>query len=348
MAPFKSSLSKSVGKLIGSFRERDKSLRGFTQSGRGPVKVSASGGSTYTPGNGYKYHVFKHPNSDNFVVTEGGNVEVLVVAGGGAAGKSVYGGGGGGGGVIHDTTFPVVGGTTYPVTVGDGGDNPDTGSEAAGNKGADSYFGPPSAPQGLTGKGGGGGGSYQGVAATPGGSGGGDGAPETDNPLAGGEATQPEVAKPATATNYGNDGAPAVSGAVANAGGGGAGAAGQSAASPAGDNLGGQGGDGQPFPQFAYPLIGLSPLDPHSPTNDHFGGGGSGWGYDPTSPHSPGTRGGYGGGGRGSSFPGGPDPKPPNILGLAGANHLGGGGGGAYPEAGKDGGSGIVIVRYEV
>lgn len=34
MAPLKSSLSKSVGKLIGVFRDRDLSLRGIVQSSR--------------------------------------------------------------------------------------------------------------------------------------------------------------------------------------------------------------------------------------------------------------------------------------------------------------------------
>ena len=33
-----------------------------------PPPMSASGGVTYTPGNGYKYHRFSEPNSDNFVV----------------------------------------------------------------------------------------------------------------------------------------------------------------------------------------------------------------------------------------------------------------------------------------
>ena len=41
MAPFKSTLAKSVGKLLEVYRNRDTSLRGFTQSSRlitsGPI-----------------------------------------------------------------------------------------------------------------------------------------------------------------------------------------------------------------------------------------------------------------------------------------------------------------------
>jgi hypothetical protein len=292
--------------------------------------LQASGGTTYTPGNGYKYHVFTHPNSDNFQVTSGSqSVEVLVVAGGGAAGNGDYSGGGGGGGIIYDTAFPVQTGT-YSVTVGNGGQNP-AGPESAGVEGEDSYFGPPSAPQGLTGKGGGGGGCHSGVAATPGGSGGGDGS----SPGGYGNATQPSVTKPATATNYGyRGGGPAADGALSAAGGGGSGGIG--GVNP-GPSIGGLGGSGTAFPGFEYPLIGLSPLTPHSPSNNQYGGGGTGWGYDPGASQ----RGGFGGGGRGQTYPG----SSPNAA-TAGVNNLGGGGGGGYPARGEPGGSGIVVVRY--
>jgi hypothetical protein len=307
-----------------------------------PNPFSASGGTTYTPGNGYKYHVFKHPNSDDFEVTGGpATVEVLVVAGGGGAGNGAYGGGGGGGGVIYDTAFPIST-ATYPVTVGDGGTNPNPQNDAIGVSGGDSYFGPPTASEGLTGKGGGGGGLYPSLQAADGGSGGGDGSPYPTGPVTtGGSATQPTVTAPPTATNYGNPGGgPAAAGALSSAGGGGAGAAG--GVNP-GPDIGGQGGDGQPFPGFEYPLIGLSPLTPHSPTNNHYGGGGSGWGYSAGAQGPDGARGGYGGGGAGASYPRGTNATP-------GVDHLGGGGAGDYPTdpGGTDGGSGIVIVRYQV
>ncbi len=334
MAPIKSSLAKSAKQLLGLRNTADLGLRGATQTQRTPPRFTASGGTTYTPGNGYKYHVFTHPNSDTFQVIAGeADCEVLVVAGGGGAGDGDYGGGGGGGGIIYDTAFPVLGGTTYPVTVGNGGQNPNSGPVTPGASGGDSYFGPPSAPQGLTGKGGGGGGCHPEVAATPGGSGGGDGS----SPGGYGNATQPSVTKPGTATNYGyRGGGPAAAGAVSAAGGGGSGE--QGAVNP-GPSIGGLGGNGTAFPGFEYPLIGLSPLTPHSPSNNQYGGGGTGWGYSPGASQ----RGGYGGGGRGQTYPGTTSPNQD----TPGVNHLGGGGGGAYPGRGSPGGSGIVVVRYQ-
>ena len=82
MAPIKSSLAKTVGKLLGVQKDTDLSLRGATQSSRVP-KFSASGGTQHYLGNGYRYHVFDYPNSDNFIVSSGEKtIEVLVVADG--------------------------------------------------------------------------------------------------------------------------------------------------------------------------------------------------------------------------------------------------------------------------
>ena len=63
----------------------------------GANNLEATGGTTNEPGNGYKYHLFDYPNSDNFVVDKvgaTGEIEVLVVGGGGGGGN---GGGEGGG-----------------------------------------------------------------------------------------------------------------------------------------------------------------------------------------------------------------------------------------------------------
>ena len=53
------------------------------------------------------------------------DVEVLVVAGGGSggytSGSATHGGGGGGGGIVHNKTYSVIAGQTYPVTIGAGG-----------------------------------------------------------------------------------------------------------------------------------------------------------------------------------------------------------------------------------
>ena len=117
MAPIKSSLAKSATKLLGAFRDRDLSLRGFVSSIRTSV-LDATGGTTIESG-GSKYHVFT--SSGAFSVNSGAaaNIEVLVVAGGGSGGTQ-HGGGGGGGTVVHTTSQPVVPGP-YTVTVGDGG-----------------------------------------------------------------------------------------------------------------------------------------------------------------------------------------------------------------------------------
>ena len=148
MAPFKSSLAKSAGKLFGVFKERDLSLRGATQSsGFIPPPLNATGGTKIPAtdaGNGYTYHVFLYGTSDNFVVnTESGNVEVLIIGGGGGGAWSYYAGGGGAGGVVHGTSIAVTPGT-YPITVGDKGldspgGNPNTSGHNATN-GSNSVF----------------------------------------------------------------------------------------------------------------------------------------------------------------------------------------------------------------
>jgi len=113
--------------------------------------VSATGGTetTYSLG-GINYKVHTFTVSGNFVVSTGGNVDVLVVGGGGGSGAHAYGGGGGGGGLIFRLEFSVSAGT-IPVTVGAGG----TGGvwPTLGNKGGNSVFST------LTALGGGGGGT---------------------------------------------------------------------------------------------------------------------------------------------------------------------------------------------
>ena len=286
-----------------------------------PSGISAGGGSTYEPGNGYKYHVFTGPST--FTVLSGsGTVDTLIVAGGGGSANS-YNSGAGGGGVVRHTAFPVSAGN-YTVTVGPGGTNPNA-------SGGDSTFG------GMTAKGGGGGTNYNGPAGKSGGSGGGAEGTET-NPA--GTATQPGQNTAFTPSpyfnQYGNPGGTGTtSGAYSAAGGGGAGAAG-SPAGP-GPGAGGIGGAGIAMPGFEYSLVGLSPLIPeaNSPTNNHYGAGGGGWGY---STQNSGLRPTGGGGRGGNSVP------SPQSDGLDG---LGGGAGNSYYNPGTNvGGDGIVIIRY--
>ena len=127
------------------------------------VPISASGGTTATPGDGYKYHFFTHPNSDNFVVSSGDDSVEFIVVGGGGAGGSYRGGGGGAGGLNSNwpgfpgsyggASYDVVAGT-YPVTVGAGGAVGGT----VGGDGGDSVFNGPGVNSGnpITGSGGGG------------------------------------------------------------------------------------------------------------------------------------------------------------------------------------------------
>ena len=370
MAPIKSSLARTVGKLLGVQKDTDLSLRGDVQTSRlpPPEKVTASGGDivdALAPGNGYKYHTFSSPG--NFTVTAGfgslGIVEVLVVAGGGSGSGTNVSGGAGAGGVVLATGYQVTPGT-YPVSVGDGGSAPPFSGPnptRGGNPGTDSYFGPSGAR--LTAKGGAGSGNSYigGVAAKSGGCGAGSGwqAPgwpiggsteATPGPSTQGDETHPGA--PGTITNYGNAGGQGggfnPNGGIGG-GGGGAGAAGESNPFPSPGANSSNGGAGQPFTDFAYPLCFPGPtassLGPNSPNNSHYaGGGGGGRHIAGGASAQPGpTVGGVGGGGKGGngrSDHGG-------YAGEDGIDYLGGGGGDANGyEPGGDGGDGIVIIRY--
>ena len=121
MAPIKSSLARSVGKLFGVSKDTDSSLRGATQSLRTvAAPFSATGGNIadgITPGDGYTYHTFS--TSGSLVVSGTGTVDILVVAGGGGGGGRA-GGGGGAGGVVEVVNAPLTGGS-YSISVGSGG-----------------------------------------------------------------------------------------------------------------------------------------------------------------------------------------------------------------------------------
>ena len=322
MAPIKSSLARSVGKLLGVFRDRDLSLRGTVQSSRFVIQlISASGGTETSPGNGYKYHTFTSPGT--FTVTESGDIEFLAVAGGGSGGFA--GGGGGGGGVVHVTGL-TVSTAAYPITIGPGSTGGALPSPARGEPGGDTTC------FGFTANGGGGGGGPGSpTSGIPGGSGGGD---------PGGNqapATQPTQPQPASGTlnQYGFPGgwlnaspSPTVSD---GSGGGGA----TERGSHRTEN--GAGGDGIQFPQFTGPLIGVPALNP---LNGYFAGGGGGGNRD-SRPRPAGGAGGGGAGGNTSS-----------TIGAAGVSNSGGGGGGGGTTSGVgnasggDGGSGIVVIRY--
>ena len=355
MAPIKSSLARTVSKLLGVSKDTDLTLRGNGQISRKPLTpLVGSGGNLANglePGNGYKYHTFGTPG--NFVVSgDPGIIDILIVAGGGAGGNN-RGAGGGAGGIVHHSQLLLDPGT-YPVAVGDGGAQPGTG-EQEGASGTDSTFAASPSPVYLIAKGGGGGGDNSGPESpgNPGGSGGGANYVGTTPPMRG-LATQggpnsgqnPSFHGASGFNQYGNNGGLGSGGPKYNsAGGGGAGGVGGNGTTGSGSNAAGDGGAGQAFPDFTGPVIGVPALNPLSGV---YGGGGgascgSENGYNP--PIAPAGTGGPGGGGPGGGAGAG-------DQGIAGVQYSGSGGGGGHrsPEntRGGAGGDGLVVIRYAV
>lgn len=248
------------------------------------------------------------------------SVEVLVVAGGGAGGcgegnlNGDGGAGGGGGGVIYNSNFLVTSGTTYTVTVGDGGAG-NAVSGVPGANGNNSIFGSLVA----FGGGGGGGGDYTG-SSMPGGSGGGASREGGTNKSGG------------ISLGQGFTGGAALDVRRGAAGGGGAGGAGLNTIDTGAGGIGpgSNGGLG-----VAYNISG---------TVSYYGGGGGG---APSLNFSSGTSyGGIGGIGGGASILPNGGPGATSQPGSSGITNTGGGGAGGYGTSGGSGGSGIVIVRY--
>ena len=336
--------------------------------------LTATGGiiSDYTDsGFVYRSHVFTA--SGTFDVTALGsyaaNVEYLVIAGGGGGGGGYYGGGGGAGGLrtnlsghplaTGNPSFTVTAGpTSYTVTVGAGGalgpygSGPDNDRGEPAGQGADSYFGPPSAPQGITSKGGGKGmGRNTSISAEtngyPGGSGGGIAYrgpdvgygynPSTPSPIV------PNIpSSHPYGITQGNPGG-AAPGSLFGSGGGGAGGAGDAATGP--PIYGANGGAGLQVAiagPTATTFTGVGAKNPSNNQYQYFAGGGAGGANGPTI-----RTGGVGGGGNSATSLADNDAE----SGLSGTG--GGGGGGSSnpnpsPGTGGAGGSGIVIVRYKI
>ena len=345
MAPFKSTLARSVGKLLGVYKDTDLSLRGDVQSSRTLPPFEASGGDINgaAPGDGYRYHLYSTTGSPaTFVMPEARDIEVLLIGGGGSGGA--YGapngaGGGGAGGVVHHSQLTASG--TLTISVGAGGGNQAESSKA---DGADSTIVSPAGPWTITAKGGGAAG-YYGTAGNDGGSGGGGGgygggysnthASETQSPQ-----NAPFV--PQTGFNqYGNDGgAPSDSNPGHAGGGGGAGSVGGSHPAAEGAPTGASGGGaGRAFPSFPGALPGFAPMptpwkNTVGPTG-LFAGGGAGenpFGGTPTAVAGPGGGGGY--------YPG-----PDTFVKDAVAN-TGSGGGGTNAAPSGAGAEGICLIRY--
>jgi hypothetical protein len=290
-----------------------------------PNYIVATGGDTTITNGDFKIHAFT--SDGTLCVSNAGNpagstvLEYLVVAGGGGGGRGDGSGAGAGGfryfSALSPAGSPLVApaGITatvasHPVTVGAGGlGAPSTG---AGSTGANSVFGS------ITSAGGGGGGSGA-TCGLNGGSGGGATGPRTA-----GTGNTPPTSPP-----QGQNG---TAGPSQGGGGGGAGGVG----GPSTGTTGGKGGLG------SYVVDGFyGPTAPSYGTpgpvgsTRYFSGGAGGHGDSARGPAPDG-----GGGGQGSLAPG--------CGATAGTANTGGGGGGAQPgPAGKNGGSGIVFIRYK-
>jgi hypothetical protein len=244
-------------------------------------------------------------------------IEVLVVAGGGGGGG--WGGGGGAGGLIYRSSYPVVSGTSYIVTVGGGG-AAGTVAYTPGGDGGNSRF------DNLTAIGGGGGGHWDNNVGRPGGSGG--GAPgksgaTTDNEQFG-------LGTPGQGHNGGIGGGYDGGGYYkGHGGGGGAGGPGANYFDDGNIYIGGEGGPGLPFNISGATV--------------YYAGGGAGH-----TPGANGTESRYAKGGIGGGGDGGNHFNPRSAT--SGTANTGGGGGAAHGSSGTigAGGSGIVIIRHAV
>jgi hypothetical protein len=253
--------------------------------------VSATSPIPYNLG-GYRTHVYTTTGTSGFTPACSGVVEVMVVAGGGG-GSGSEGGGGGAGGLIYNSTYAVIAGQQYTVTVGAGGAG--VSGSGVGTNGSNSTFGP------LIAIGGGGGGGVNNNVAANGGSGGGGGRTSSVWTYGGmGVVGQ---------GNPGGTGNPNIS-AYPAAGGGGAGSPGVDG-SGAG-NKSGDGGAGLLYSITGYPTFyagggGGAASSTNSPPAGAGGVGGGGAGGAGASNGTAGTAntgGGGGGGGQGSTVGG--------------------------------------------
>lgn len=298
-------------------------LYGVAKLGVTPTSApKATGGDIIVSDGTYWYHAFL--SSSTFTPKTSLSCDVLVVAGGGGAtnGNAEASGGGGAGGLCNQTGRSAINGTSYTVTVGAGGTGASiaSGSPTQGNN---SVFDTITAN---------GGGASRSESLSPtslrnGGSGGGGGG----NSTSAGTATQ---GTSGGATGYGNNGGTGYnSNPYTGGGGGGAGAAGANA----GSGGGGNGGAGLNTWSTWASATGTG-------VSGYYAGGGGGGNYSSGGVGTA-TTGGAGGGGNGGKT----TSTTVNNQPTAGTANTGGGaGGGQGSSEFKNGGSGIVIVRYAV
>jgi hypothetical protein len=271
-------------------------------------------------------------NTDGVVLAKGSTiaqnltVDYLVVAGGGGAARGNYSSGGGGaGGLLTNwlgSGLALATSTNYTINVGVGGTGVLNG---AGGSGGDSYISG-SGITTITAYGGGGGYGYQGAGGSgPGASGGSGGGGSGEAPPSAGGAATP--AGQGNAGGGGGDQAPTYGG----GGGGGAGAIGATSNS----SSSGAGGIGLVVDIIDTTNASASNVGEVSGSNVYYAGGGGG-AAEGTSTFA---GGGTGGGGSGGNTPTQAFDGSPNTGGGAGGND-------GLSWSGKNGGSGVVILRY--
>ena len=282
--------------------------------------------TSYTPGNGYIYHIFTGPGT--LSVSKGGYADYLIIAGGGGggAGKPPYrqGGGGGAGGMISGQyLFPI---GDYTIAVGGGGGAGASGSPSyISRNGVIPYVSSPFYATTLTAFGGGYGGraSPYGTSGGLGGSGGGGGESYSGGASVG-PTSYPFIVPLGIPVPQGSSGGASPYPNSYASGGGGAGGAGSAS----------------------------------SPTSTSRGIGAPAWGGDSGIPSDFGTpgpspgrwfaQGGSGGGGYSSNYYNGGGGGSYDSMAATKANSGSGGSGGDSPGStgGGGGASGLVIIRY--
>ena len=354
----------SLFSLLTSGKNRDHNTYKGSPAKLADKGIVASGGviNDYTEGGKiYRAHVFTA--SSTFVVSEtavnlSNDVDYLVVGGGGGAGAyhSTNGTGGAGAGGLR-TSMPAcpykqagytIGTGNYTVVCGGGGsyarENPGQPAPAqitTSGSNSEFYPTPGGSGSGIVASGGGAGQAreWSPGASQKGGSGGGG---DTYSPgtYTGNTLASPDGRSPTVQGFAGG------SASTPNNGGGGGGGAGEVGNAGQGVNTDGstqgRGGDGlQIF--IAEPSTTPAPTRQYGADNGYFGGGG-GAEYIPGT-GTPGHAGGLGGGGSAAAR---------TVDGIRGKANTGGGGGAAKNDSVTpatirgDGGSGIVVIRYEI
>jgi hypothetical protein len=293
------------------------------------VYTAATGGTTAeydSGGSRFKSHTFT--SNGTFEVTTVGDatgdrnkVDYLIIAGGGGGGGVIGGGGGAGG---YRTTLGTSGAessaeskvtvsvASYGVTIGLGGAGGTSTNDGSNGQNTSVSF-----PSTITSSGGGGGGGAAARVGISGGSGGGAAHRISNGTTAGGTGTSAQ----------GRNGGSAIYSSASDIDAGGGGGAKDVGQNNTSGTKAGNGGDG---------LANLL----RTGSNETRAGGGGGAGLNGQG------LGGAGGGGNGL--------ERPSTNNTAGAANTGGGGGGGDSDPihantpGKAGGSGIVIIRYEI